>query len=130
MKISRKQLKTVLILRVRNFDLAFVILNLVKFLFFDNFFPDLAKFKDLDIFSLFDFLNLDNFFDLAYFILFLPISNLSTLLSPSFFSEASLLLSFLLKTDLLPSFLLRVDLLGNSIVFNIKVSGIVILLKP
>ena len=61
MKASRKRLKAVLALGVKNSGLSSVVLKLVEFSFFDNFFPDLAKFQDLDIFSLFDFLDLDNF---------------------------------------------------------------------
>ena len=44
MKASRKRLKAVLALGVRNFGLAFVTSKLVEFLLFDNFFPHLAKF--------------------------------------------------------------------------------------
>ena len=54
LKASRKQLKVILALEVRKLDLAFVALNLDKFLFFNNF-------------SLFYFSNLDNFWDLANF---------------------------------------------------------------
>ena len=44
MKIIHKRVKAVLVLKVWNFGLAFLILKLVEFLFFDNFFLDLAKF--------------------------------------------------------------------------------------
>ena len=60
-KVSRKQLKAVLVLEIKNFSLTFVTPKLSKFLLLDNFFPDLAKFQDLDVFLLFDFLDLDNF---------------------------------------------------------------------
>ena len=49
-KASRKGLKAVLVLRVRNFDPVFVTSKLVKFPLFDNFFPDLAEFQDLNVF--------------------------------------------------------------------------------
>ena len=131
MKASYKWLKVVLALRVRNFDLAFVILKLVKFSLFNNFFPDLAKFQDLDIFSLFNFLNLDKFPDfLAYSTSFLLISNLSTSSLLSFFSKINLLLLFLLEIDLLLSFWLGANLLDNSVVFRFEMSRITILLKP
>ena len=44
--------------------------KLVKFPLFDNFFFDLAKFQDLDIFLLFDFPDLAKFQDLDIFLLF------------------------------------------------------------
>ena len=129
-KASRKQLKIVLALEVRNFGPASIVLKLVEFLLFDNFFHDLAKFQDLNIFLLFNFPDLDNFSDfLAYFILFLPTSNSLTLLLPSFFPEAGLLLLFLLEADLLPLFLLEAGLSGNPVVLNIKMSEVAILLK-
>ena len=61
MKASHKQLKAVLVLGVRNFGPTSIASKLVEFPFFDNFFPNLAKFQDLDVFSLFDFFDLDNF---------------------------------------------------------------------
>ena len=121
-KASHKQLKAVLASGVKNFGPASVMLELVEFPLFDNFFADLAKFRDLDVFSLFNFPDLDNFLDfLACFILFLPTPNPLTSLLPSFFLEADLLSSFLLKANLLLLFLLRAGLLGNLIVFSIEV---------
>ena len=130
MKASRKRLKAVLASGVRNFDPTFVVSKLVEFSLFDNFFLDLAKFQDLNVFSLFDFPDLDNFPDfLAYSIPFPPTPNLLISLLPSFFSKANLLLSFLLMANLLPSFLLGAGLSGNPIVFSIEVYGAAILLK-
>ena len=137
MKANHKRLKVVLVSGVRNFGLAPVASKLIKFLFFDNFFPDLAKFWDLDVFSLFDFPDLDNFLDLdnfpaflACYRLFLLILNLLTSPLLLFLPKASLLLLFLLEADLLPLFLLKVGLSDNLIVFSIKVSRAAILLKP
>ena len=137
MKANHKQLKAVLVSGVRNFDLSFVVSKLIEFPLFDNFFSDLAKFRDLDIFSLFDFLDLDDFRGLdifpdflACFTPFLPTPNPSTSLSPLFFPEAGLLLSFLLKADLLPSFLLGAGSSADPVVFSIEVSRAAILLKP
>ena len=129
-KANYKRLKAVLALGVKNFGLSSVMSELVKFPLFDGFFLDLAKFQDLDIFLLFDFLDLNNFPDfLACFTPFLPTPNSSTSLSPLFFSKASLLLSFLLKADLLPSFLLKAGLSGDLVVFSIEISEAAILLK-
>ena len=119
-KANRKRLKDVLASGARNFDPFSVALELVEFPLFDNFFPDLDNFRDLDVFS--DFL--------ACSISFPPTPTPSTSPSPSFFPEAGLLLSFLLEADLLPSFLLGADSLGNPVVFSIEVSGAAILLKP
>ena len=131
MKASRKRLKADLMLKVRNFSPTSIASKLVEFSLFDNFFPDLAKFLDLDVFSLFDFPEFDNFPDfLACSTPFLLISNLLTSPSPSFLLEASLLLSFLPKANLLPLFLLRTGLLGDPVVFSMEVSGAAILLKP
>ena len=44
MKASHKQLKTVLVLRIKNFVLAFIALKLVGFSLFDNSFFNLAYF--------------------------------------------------------------------------------------
>ena len=60
-KASCKRLKAVLALEVRNFGLASVAPKLVEFLLFDDFFSNLAKFQDLDVFSLFDFSDLNDF---------------------------------------------------------------------
>ena len=115
---------------VKKFGPASVALKLVEFPLFDDFFLDLAKFWDLDIFLLFYFFDLNNFPDfLACFIPFSPTPNLSTLLLPSYFLEASLILSFLLKADLLPSFLIGAGLSGGLVVYNIEISRVAILLK-
>ena len=60
-KANHKWLKVNLVSRVRNFSPSSVVSKLVEFPLFDNFFPDLAKFQDLNVFLLFDFPNLDNF---------------------------------------------------------------------
>ena len=125
------QLKVILASEVRNFDLASVASKLVEFPLFDDFFLDLAKFQDLDVFSLFDFPNLNNFPDfLVCSIPFLLIPNSSTSPLPLFFPETGLLLLFLLKADLLLLFLLKASLSSNPVVFSIEVSGAAILLKP
>ena len=106
-KTSYKQLKAVLASEVKNFGPASIALKLVKFPLFDNFFSNLTKFRDLDVFLLFNFPGLDNFPDfLVCSILFSPTPNSSTSLLPSFLPEAGLLLLFLLEFDLLLSFLL------------------------
>ena len=130
-KASHKRLKAVLALEVKNFGLFSVVLKLVKFPLFDNFFPNLAKFQTLDVFSLFDFPDLDDFSEfLACSTPFSPIPNQLALPLPLFFLEAGLLLLFLLKADLLPLFLLGASLLGDLIVFGIEMSEAIILLKP
>ena len=130
MKANRKRLKTVLASEVKNISPSFIALELVEFPLFDDFFLDLAKFQDLDVFSLFDFSNLNNFFDfLVYSTPFLSIPNLLTLSSPLFFLEAGLLLLFLLEADLLPLFLLKAGLLVDLVVFSIEMSRVAILLK-
>ena len=104
MKINYKQLKVILILKVRKLNL-FIVLFLRKFLFFDN------------------FLNLNNFFNfldlLINFILLSLILNLIILLLLLFFSETSLSLLFLLKDGLL----------SNLIIISIELNRIIILLK-
>ena len=117
---SRKWLKAFLAPGIRKLGPVFVAPKLGKFSLFDEFFPDLTDFWDLDIFWPFDFLD---------FLLCSTQSpqNLSTSPLPSFLPEASLLSSFLLEADMLPSFLLGAGLL---IVFNIEVSEAAILLKP
>ena len=135
MKANRKWLKAVLALGVRNFGPSSVASELIEFSVFDNFFPDLAEFQDLDVFSPFDFSDLNNFslFDFPNFLAcstpFPPIPNLLTSSSPSFFPEASLLLSLLLEADLLSLFLLKAGLSSNPVVFSVKVSRAAILLK-
>ena len=100
MKASHKRLKVVLALGVRNFGLASIALELVEFPLFDNFFSNLVAFQDLDVFS--DFLLCSTP---------LPSPNPSTSLS------------------LTPS-RLGVSLFGSIVIFSIKISGAVILLKP
>ena len=123
-KANRKQLKANPALGVRKLNRVFLASKLGKFLFFGGYFD----------FSPLDFLDLDNLanFWLFDFLDFLAVStpsspNPSTLPLPSFPWKAGLLLSFLLEADLLPLFLLGAGLL---VVFNIKVSGAAILLKP
>ena len=86
---------------------------------------------DLANFSLFNFPNLNNFFNfsdfLMYFISLLP--NLLTSPLPLFLSETGLLPLFLLETSLLLLILPKADLLNNLIVFNIEVNRATILLK-
>ena len=131
MKASRKWLKAILALGVRNYNPASIATKLVGFLLFDNFFLDLAKFQDLDIFSLFNLFDLNKFLDfLLCSTQFLPILNLLILLLPSFFLKVGLLLLFLLKANFLLSFLPEASLLVNSVIFNIEVNGVTILLKP
>ena len=142
-KISRKRLKAVLASGVRNFSSTSVASKLVEFPIFDIFFLDLAKFRDLDVFSLFNFLDLDNFPHLDNFrdldvfpnflvcsTPFLLIPNPLTSPLPLFLLEADLLLLFLLEADLLPLFLLGAGSSDNLVVFSIEMSGVAILLKP
>ena len=119
-KANRKRLKADLALGVKKLGPDSVAPKIGKFPLFDGFFPDLADFRDLNVFWLFNFLD------------FLACStpsplNQSNSPSPSFFLEASLLSSFLLKADFLPLFLLRVSLL---VVFNIEMNRTTILLNP
>ena len=123
--------------RVRKLGPFFLALKWSKYPFFDNFFPDLANFQDLDNFSLFDCPDLDKFFDLNNFLNFLACSisfpltsNPLISLLPSFLLDISLLLLFLLEADLLPLFLLEAGLLGDPVIFSIKMSEAAILLKP
>ena len=128
---NHKRLKVILVSKVRNFDPSFVVLKLVEFSLFKNFFPDLAKFWNLNVFSLFDFPYLNNFLDfLAYSILFSPTRNPLVSLLLSFFLKTSLLLLFLLKADLLLSFVLRASLFSDLVVFSIEVSETTIWMKP
>ena len=129
-KASRKWLKVILALGVRNFDRSSVALKLVEFPLFDNFFLNLAKFWDLDIFLLSDFPNLDYFLDfLICSTSFSLTLNLLTSLLSSFFLEAGLLLLFLLKANLLLLLLLKASLSDDPVVFSIKISKAAILLK-
>ena len=109
MKANRKRLKANLASGVRKLGPVSVAPELGEFPLFDKFFPDLnnfwdlADFWDLDIFWPFDFLD------------FLEISTPppSTASSPSP-SPSSY----------------KINLSGGAAVFNIKVSGAAILLKP
>ena len=115
---------------VKYFDIASKIPKLVEFPLFNNFFPNLAKFWDLNIFLLFNFLDLNKFPDfLACFIPFPLTSNLLISLLLLFFLEAGLLSLFLLKADLLPSFLWKAGLSNDLIVLSIEVNRAAISLK-
>ena len=120
MKASRKRLKAVLALGVRNFSPSSVASKLVEFPLFDNFFLDLAKFQDLDVFSLFDFPDLDNFWDL---------DNFSVFDNFSYFS-IDLLPLLTLSTSLAASTSSITSTYDNTVVLSINVSGVAILLKP
>ena len=111
--INYKKLKVVLILEMKKLNLVFLILNLDKFPFFDNFFPNLANFWDLNNFLLFEFFNLDNFSNFG-FINFLI--NLSLFLT----------LSFLLVANIL----LIINIYNNIIIFSININHATILLNP
>ena len=112
MKANYKWLKAILALGFKNFGPSSVVSKLVKFPLFDNFFLDLAKFQDLNIFSLFDFPNLDNFPNfLAYSTPFLPTLNLLILLSPTLSCSG-------------------VNFSGGTVVFSIEMGRAAILLKP
>ena len=100
MKASRKQLKTVQTSGVRNFCPASIASKLVKFPLFNNFFLDLAKFRDLNVFS--DFLACST-----------PPTTPNSLTSPSSTPSYS-----------------KINLFGDTVVFSIKVSRAIILLKP
>ena len=62
-KANNKRLKIVFISGVKNFGPTSIASKLIEFSHFDDFFYDLAKFQDLNVFLLFDFLDLDNFPD-------------------------------------------------------------------
>ena len=129
---SHKLLKISLAPRVKKLGPASVAPKLGEYPHLEDFFN----------FSPLDFLDLDNFHDLANFspfdfsdflIYFTPSSfttNSLISLLPLFLHKNDLLLFFLLKADLLPLFLLGTGSLGNPVVFRIKVSGTIILLKP
>ena len=118
-KPSYKPLKTVLILGAKKLGPIFIALKLDKFLLFKDFFD----------FSLFDFINLDHFWNLANFWLFNFPNFLacSTLLPPNLTSSLPL---FFLNTGLLLLFFLKVNLSDYSVIFNIKINKATILLKP
>ena len=120
MKASRKRLKVVLALGVRNFVPSSITLKLVELSFFDNFFPDLAKFRDLDVFSLFDFPDLDNFRDLDNFLVFDNFPHFSIDSSPPSTPSTSSAASTSSATSTC----------DDMVVFSIDVSGAAILLKP
>ena len=126
-KANYKRLKIALASGVRKLSLASVASKLGKFSLFDNFFDfspmDLNDFWNLANFLLFNFLDF-----LACFTLLPPNPQTSLLLS--FFQKAGLLLLFLLEADLLPSFLLEAGLFGDLVVFNIEISRVAIPLKP
>ena len=112
MKANHKWLKDDLVSGLRKLGPDSVAPKLDGFPLFDEFFPDLADFWDLEKPLPFGFPDF-----LAYSTLSPP--NLSTSLLPSFFSEVSLLLLFMLG----------VRLLGNPVVFKIEVSRVAIRLK-
>ena len=119
MKANRKRLKADLASGVRKLSPASVAPKLGEFPLFDEFFPDLADFRELDVFWLFDFPD--------FLACSIPPPNPSISPLPLFLPEAGLLLLFLLEADLMLSFLLGA---GSLVVFNIKVSRASILLKP
>ena len=105
MKASCKRLKVFLMLRVKKLGPFFLVSKLDKFLLFDNFFPDLVNFWDLDRFWPFNFLDF-----LVSFILLPSLTlNITTLL-------------LLFST-------LGLNILGDPAIFNIEISGATILLK-
>ena len=106
--------------KVKNFGPFSVALKLVEFPLFGNYFLDLAKFQDLDVFLFFDFLDLDNFRDLDNFPVF---DNFP------YFSIDSLS-SLMLSTSSAASILLATSIYDDIVVFNIDVSGAAILPKP
>ena len=53
-KVNCKQLKAVLALKVKKLSLLILVLKLDKFPLFDNFYSDLADFRDLNNFPVFD----------------------------------------------------------------------------
>ena len=107
-KASYKQLKDILTSKFKKHGLVFLILNINKFSLINYFFPNLAKFWDLDNFS--------NFCGFLFgFLLFNPI----TILLPLFFSKTNILLLFLLNSVIS----------GNLVIFNIKIYRDAILLK-
>ena len=101
--------------RIRNFGLASIVLKLSKFPLFNNFFHDIVDFWDLDNFLPFKFLDLDKFW-LFNFFNFLAIFSLP-------------LIPNLLTSSLPTPNHLRIDLFNSTIVFNIKISRAVIIVK-
>ena len=98
--------------KVKKLDFVSVISKLDKFLLFDNFFFNLAKFWDLNNFLSFEFLDLNNFLIFGF-------RNFSI----------NLLLSLLLSILLAISTLLVINIYNNIIVFSINLSNVVILLN-
>ena len=104
-KTNYKRLKADLALEVKKLGPASVALKLGEFPLFDEFFPDLADFWDLNVFWPFEFLGF-----LASSSPLSPTPNLMT--SP------------------LPFPISGPDMSGDLFVFSIEVSGAAILLKP
>ena len=102
-KVSHKWLKAALVLGIKKLSSLSLVLKLGKFPLFDKFFPDLADFRNLDNFWLFDFPD--------FLAISTPLTPLLLLSSPT-------------------SSLLEIDISDGATVFSIEVSGAVILLKP
>ena len=114
------RLKAVLASGIKNFGPSSVASKLVEFPLFDDFFPNLAKFRDLNVFSLFNFPNLNNFWDLDNFPVFDDFPYFS--INSSLPSTPS--------TSLGASISLATSTYDDIVVFSIDVSGAAILLKP
>ena len=110
MKANRKRLKTVLALAVRNIGLISIASKLIEFPLFNDFFPDLAKFQDLDVFMLFNFPDLDNFLNFLVYSTLPPTPN--SLTSPLLIFSHS-----------------GINLFSSTVVFSIEVNEVAILLK-
>ena len=132
MRANCKRLKADPVFGVRKLGLLSLASKLGEFPLFDKFFWVLANFWDLNVFSLFEFPDLDGFFDFPDFLACSTpsLSNPSISLLPSFLPKTGLLPLFLLEASLLPLFLLEASSLGDPVVFNIEVNGAAILLKP
>ena len=101
-KANHKWLKVALALRVKKLDLFSLVLKLGDFPVFDNFFPDLANFWDLNNFLIFNFIDF------------------SIDLQPS----------SIIPTSLVANILSDTSIYDNMVVFNIDISDVSILLKP
>ena len=112
--INHKWLKAVLILRVKKLGSFFLVSNLDKFLLFDNFFPDLADFQNLNNFLTFKFPNLDYFLVFNNFLYFL----------------VNLLLSLISPILLAANISSTISTYDDKIVFSINISSTALLLKP
>ena len=99
-KANYKQLKAILVSRVKNFGPVFVVPKLGEFSLCDNFFSDLTNIWDLD-----NFLNFLTIF-------------LSQLIS-----------NLLISSSLTPS-RLGIYFSGGTIIFSIEVNKAILLLKP